>query len=75
MRDFYRTYEEHPVLLSLALQLGWTQNVVILKMNLSMELRGWYIKASKQFGWSKAELTEKIATNAHEMIVLSIDEG
>lgn len=74
MRDFYRTYEEHPALLSLALQLGWTQNVVILEANLSMELRGWYIKASKQFGWSKAELTEKIATNAHEMIVLSIDE-
>ena len=61
-------------MLSLALQLGWTQNVVILKANLSMELRGWYIKASKQFGWPKAELTEKIATNAYEMINLANDE-
>ena len=74
MRDFYRSYENQPALLSLAMKIGWTQNVVILEANLSMELRGWYIKASKQFGWSKAELTEKIATNAHEMIVLSIDE-
>ena len=74
MRNFYRTYEDHPVMLSLALQLGWTQNVVILEADLSMELREWYLKAAGQFAWSKAELTEKIATNAHEMIVLAIDE-
>lgn len=74
MQDFYRTYQDHPELLSLALQLGWTQNVVILEAGLSMELRGWYLKAVKQFGWSKAELIEKIATNAHEIIVLAIDE-
>lgn len=74
MRDFYRTYEDQPALLSLALQLGWTQNIVILEADLSLELRGWYLKAVKQFGWSKAELIEKIATNAHEMIVLAIDE-
>ncbi|MGN1154875.1 MAG: DUF1016 N-terminal domain-containing protein [Agathobacter sp.] len=74
MRNFNRAYEDQRALLSLALQLGWTQNIVILEGNLSMELRGWYLKAVKQFGWSKAELTEKIATNAHEMIVLAIDE-
>lgn len=74
MRDFYRAYEDQPALLSLALQLGWTQNIVILEENLSTELRGWYLKAVKQFGWSKAELTEKIAANAHEMIALAIDE-
>ena len=70
MRDFYRIYKEQPALLSLALQLGWTQNVVILEADLSMELRGWYLKAVCQFGWSKAELNEKIANNAHDVIVL-----
>lgn len=74
MRNFYRTYEDHPVMLSLALQLGWTQNVVILEADLSMELREWYLKEAGQFVWSKAELTEEIATNAYEMIVLAIDE-
>ena len=74
MRDFYRTYEDQPALLSLALQLGWTQNVVILESDLSMELRGWYLKATKQFCWSKAKLVEKITANAHEMTVLAIDE-
>lgn len=74
MRDFYRAYENDPQMLSLALQLGWTQNVVILEADLPMELRGWYLRAVNQFHWSKAELIEKIATNAHEMIVLAIDE-
>lgn len=74
MRDFYRTYENHPAMLSLAMQIGWTQNVVILEADLTMELREWYLKATKQFEWSKAELTEKIVANAHEEIVLAIEE-
>lgn len=74
MRDFYRTYENRPVLLTLALQIGWTQNVVIMEADLSMELCEWYLRAAKQFGWSKAELTENIADNAHEKIVLAIGD-
>lgn len=74
MRDFYRTYENHPALLTLALQIGWTQNVVIMEADLSMELREWYLQAAKQFGWSKMELVERIATNAHEKIVLAIED-
>ncbi len=73
MRDFYRTYENHPALLTLALQIGWTQNVVIMEADLSMELREWYLRAAKQFGWSKAELTENITNNVHEKIVLVIE--
>ena len=74
MWDFYRTYEEYPSLLTAALQTGWTQNVVILEADLPMELRGWYLKAVKRFGWSKAELMEKIKGNAYEVIVLVIEK-
>ena len=74
MRDFYRAYEGHPAVLLLALQLGWTQNVVILEADLSMELRRWYLLAACRFGWSKAELKEKIDSKAHEVIVLDTDE-
>ncbi len=75
MRDFYRTYENHhPALTTLALQIGWTQNVVILEADLPMELREWYLRAVKQFDWSKAELTDNIADNAHEKIVLAIED-
>ncbi len=39
-----------------------------------MELREWFLCAAKQFGWSKAELIENIAENAHEKIVLAIGD-
>ena len=58
IRDFYRTYENHPALLSRAMKLGWTQNVVIMEADLTMELRGWYLNAAVRFGWSKAQLIE-----------------
>lgn len=70
MRDFYRTYEADPTMLALAMQVGWTQNVVILEADLTMEERRWYLKAVLQFGWSKLELLDKIENKAHEEIVL-----
>ena len=74
MRDFCRTYENHSALLSRAMRLGWIQNVVIMEADLTMDLREWYMKAAEQFGWSKTELIANIAANAHENIVLSIEE-
>ena len=74
MRDFYRTYENHTVLLSRAMELGWIQNVVIMEAELTMEQRDWYMKAAKQFGWSKTELIVNITANVHEKIVLSIEK-
>ena len=74
MRDFYRTYENYPALLCRAMKLGWIQNVVIMEAELTMELREWYMRAAKQFGWSKTELISRIATNAHEEIVLAFEE-
>ena len=74
MRDFYRTYGNLPSLLSRAMELGWIQNVVIMEAELTMELRKWYMKAAKQFGWSKTELIANIAEKAHERIVLSTED-
>ena len=74
MRDFYRTYENHPALLSRAMQLGWIQNVVIMEAELTMELREWYMKAAEQFGWSKTELIANITDKAHENTVLAIEK-
>ena len=74
MRDFYRTYENHSALLSRAMKLGWIQNVVIMEADLTMDVREWYMKAAEQFGWSKTELIANIAANAHENIILAIEE-
>lgn len=75
MRDFYRIYENEPKLLALTMELNWTQNVVILEADLTMEEREWYIKAACRFGWSKAELIANIADNVHENIVLTVEEN
>lgn len=71
MRDFYRTYENYPALLSLTMALGWTQNVVIMEADLTMELRKWYLRAAAKFGWSKVELITKIEMQAHLEIALN----
>lgn len=49
--------------------------MVIMEADLSMELREWYLRATKQFDWSKTELVASIATNAHEVIVLIVGEN
>ena len=73
MRDFYRTYENHPALLSRAMELGWIQNVVIMEAELTMELRKWYLCATLCFEWSKSELVDNIASSAHKYVTL-VDE-
>lgn len=70
MREFYRTYENTPEVLAEAMALGWTQNVVILEADLTLQERAWYIQAVKQSGWSKLELTKKIHECAHRTVAL-----
>ena len=70
MRELYRVYGDCPEAITLAEQIGWTQNVVILEADLDLSLRLWYMRAVRQFGWSKLELIEMIENAAHMEIVL-----
>ena len=70
MRDFYRTYESDPAVLAEAMTIGWTQNVVILEADLTVQERAWYIQATNRFKWPKLELQKKIIASAHMEIVL-----
>jgi len=65
MRNFYRMYERNPELLNLAMEIGWTQNVVILEADLNAEEQRWYLCAVREFGWSKSELCRKIESHSH----------
>ena len=75
MRDFYRTYENQPVLLPRAMKLRWIQNVMIMEAELTIELREWYMKAVEQFCWPKMELIENIKNEVHKGIVLDIGQN
>lgn len=70
MRDFYRMYEKNPALLDLAMDIGWTQNVVILEADLNTEEQRWYLCAVRRWGWSKAELQRMIKSQAHLQVYL-----
>ena len=74
MRDFYRMYGGEPDLMKLAMEISWTHNVVILEAELSLEERRWYLRATRQFGWSKADLQKKIAAEAHLELLLDESE-
>ena len=75
MRAFYRTYESSLEVLTQTMTIGWTQNVVILEAELTLQERAWYIRAVQQFGWSKLELQRKIAAGAHLEISLDFTDG
>ena len=65
MRDFYRTYENVPEIMDQAMTIGWTQNIVIMEAELTLQEKAWYIRAVRKFGWSKLELAKQIAASAH----------
>lgn len=70
MRDFYRAYHDTPEVLAQAMTIGWTQNVVILEAELTLQERSWYIQATRQFRWSKSTLIRMIQERAHETTTL-----
>lgn len=75
MREFYCAYENAPEVLAQVMTIGWTQNIVILEAKLTLQERTWYIRATRQFGWSKLELQRKISTKIHLEISLDfVDE-
>lgn len=73
MRNFYRTYANSPEVLHEAMSIGWTQNVVILEAELTLQDKLWYIRAVRRFGWRKATLVEQIASAAHLEIALDLE--
>ena len=75
MREFFRTYENNPKLAKQAMRISWTQNVVILEAELTMEERTWYLRAAEQFSWSKKELNDQIRASTHLESALDDAEG
>lgn len=47
------------------MQVGWTQNMVILDTDLTMQERSWYLWSVAEYGWSKNELKKQIENDTH----------
>ena len=72
MREFYRFYEDAPEVMMEAMNIGWTQNVVILEADLTLQEKAWYIRAVRRFGWSKLKLVEQITASAQLEMALDL---
>ena len=70
MRNFWQLYSDMPELLGKALRLNWTQNVVIMEAELTVEERRWYIRQAAAQNLSKAELLQMIKDSAYLESVL-----
>lgn len=60
MRDFYRTYTNSPSLMAKAIELGWTQNTIILECCETNEQRSFYIGLTVEKNLSKLALMKAI---------------
>lgn len=60
MKIFYETYKEYEKLPPLVAEIGWAQNYLILEKCKDDIQREYYLKKTKQMGWSKLDLIDKI---------------
>lgn len=66
MRDFYLLYENSPSLMAQAMELGWTQNTLILECCETNEQRSFYMRLAAAERLSKLALAKAIEENIFE---------
>ena len=71
MRKLYLTYKDNPKLQPLAGEISWSHNQLILDKCTTDQEREFYLKVSRNFGWSKRTLTNEINTQAYQRWILN----
>jgi predicted nuclease of restriction endonuclease-like (RecB) superfamily len=71
MRQFYRTYQENGLLSPLVREISWTKNLVILERCKDDQEREFYLRRTKQFGWTKNILIHQIENRTYEKTLLN----
>lgn len=66
MKNFYEFYTKNEKLQPLVAEIGWTQNCIILEKCKDIHKIEYYLKKTKQMGWSKLDLIDKIKNHHFE---------
>ena len=66
MKTFYDTYKDNEKLAPLVREIGWTHNKLIFEKCKDDIQREYYIRKTKQMGWSKLDLIDKIKRHHFE---------
>ncbi len=62
MKDFYEAYKGNAKVTTLSAELGWSQNVIILKLKTDEE-KVFYMQMTVKYGWSVRMLERQIEKN------------
>lgn len=73
MIQFYETYSENEIVGPLVRQIGWTNNVIILKRTKNIEEKEFYIRLCIANNYSKRELIRQIDSGYYQRFLLSND--
>jgi predicted phage terminase large subunit-like protein len=63
MKTFYEFYSQNEKLPPLVAEIGWVQNCIILEQCKDLTQIEFYLRKSKQMGWSKLDLTGQIVNH------------
>ena len=66
MKSFYEVYRDNEKLTPLVAEIGWVQNCLIIENCKNDIQKEYYLHKTKQMGWSKADLIDKIKKNHFE---------
>lgn len=66
MKTFYEVYHGSTILPPLVAEIGWVQNCLIIEKCKDVIQREYYLLKTKQVGWSKNDLIDKIKKNHFE---------
>ena len=66
IRKFYETYRGNEILSPLVIEISWTKNLVILEQCKDSAEREFYLRQTKQFGWTKNVLIHQIENRTYE---------
>lgn len=67
MRRFYEEYKNKPFLQQLVAEIPWGHNLLIIEKITSDDEREYYIKSSRDFGWSRNVLLNQIKAGAYAL--------
>lgn len=66
MRAFAESYPDEPFVQQVAGQIPWFHNCTLLDKVKAREERDWYLRATKEYGWSRAVLVHQIETHLYQ---------
>ena len=71
MRDFYANYNGKTILPPLVAEIGWTHNMLILEKCKGPAEREFYLRMTREYGWTKNVLAIQIEQQAFQKTLLN----